>query len=399
MSAINEALEPFLSKSGKAKHWLKGATTAALPIISKLAVGAGTTFLKKHLGDSIPDEVAALAKGSAKPSPGLEEEVILATVDKASAEITSLADKMGAEMLANYKARRKSKETFKHNMRCLVSALADEGKNQKPPLFVVIDELDRCRPDYAIKVLEEVKHLFDIPGVVFIIAIHGDQLEKSIAAIYGADFDAKAYLHRFFSRRYKLRRLTMRELISSRVAADELDKIQWNYPALMKSETEPTARDLTSLIAAFCADYGVTPREFDAIASGLRMFGRTWDSEVSIELVYVLCLLTCSVRGLGSFALLPPVQTTMLFSGYDRNGRLMTTNFQSLRNGYEVVSSVSMGDHRASTNRVNADVFVLESIESENVKRFKDRVVRNKFSYLASYADRVSWFGRMLNEA
>lgn len=398
MSAINEALEPFLSKTGKAKHWLKGATTAALPIISKVAVGAGTTFLKKYIGNSTADEVAALAKGTATPSPTLEEEVISAAVDNASTEITSLADKMGAEMLANYKARRKSKETFKHNMRCLVSALEAEAKNQKPPLFVVIDELDRCRPDYAIKVLEEVKHLFDIPGVVFIIAIHGDQLEKSIAAVYGADFDAKAYLHRFFSRRYKLRRLTMRELVASRVAVDELDQIDWNYPALMKTATAAADRDLASLIAAFCKDFEVTPREFSTIADGLRIFGRTWKEKVPIELVYLLGLLLRSVRALPLREEIAPAYATALHGGWDQSGALKTSSCHDLWRSYTTLRSISLSDLYSADHRINYETFVVDALEQENTQRFGNRVVRGETSFLARYEDRVSQFGRLLDQ-
>ncbi|WP_081764293.1 P-loop NTPase fold protein [Sphingobium sp. Ant17] len=69
---------------------------------------------------------------------------------------------------------------------------------RQAPIFVVVDELDRCRPDYAIALLESIKHLFDVPGVVFVIALHGRQLTASIEAVYGAKFDATAYLRRFF---------------------------------------------------------------------------------------------------------------------------------------------------------------------------------------------------------
>ncbi|MCY0965263.1 KAP family P-loop NTPase fold protein [Parathalassolituus penaei] len=72
--------------------------------------------------------------------------------------------------------------------------------NIQNPMYVFIDELDRCRPTYAIELLETVKHLFEIEGIVFVIATNTDQLQHSIRAVYGEGFDANRYLYRFFNR-------------------------------------------------------------------------------------------------------------------------------------------------------------------------------------------------------
>jgi len=55
-------------------------------------------------------------------------------------------------------------------------------------MFILIDELDRCRPTYAIELLENIKHLFDIEGLYFIIATDSTQLSYSINAVYGNKF-------------------------------------------------------------------------------------------------------------------------------------------------------------------------------------------------------------------
>jgi len=41
-----------------------------------------------------------------------------------------------------------------------------KGKSQSK-VIIIVDELDRCRPDYAIRVLEIIKHLFDVNGYIF----------------------------------------------------------------------------------------------------------------------------------------------------------------------------------------------------------------------------------------
>ena len=52
-------------------------------------------------------------------------------------------------------------------------------------LLIFIDELDRCRPTFAIETLEVVKHFFNVPNVVFVFSLDMNQLQKSIKTIYG----------------------------------------------------------------------------------------------------------------------------------------------------------------------------------------------------------------------
>ena len=71
------------------------------------------------------------------------------------------------------------------------------GEKTKPPLVFIVDELDRCRPTFAIELLERVKHIVGVPGIVFVFGINQKELEKSIQSVYG-DIDAADYLRRFF---------------------------------------------------------------------------------------------------------------------------------------------------------------------------------------------------------
>jgi hypothetical protein len=80
----------------------------------------------------------------------------------------------------------------------------------KKPMFVFIDELDQCQPTYAIELLEIVKHLFDIPGLIFVIATDTEQLQHSVKSVYGEGFDASRYLHRIFNRSFSLKNKSFR---------------------------------------------------------------------------------------------------------------------------------------------------------------------------------------------
>lgn len=73
------------------------------------------------------------------------------------------------------------------------------------PLVFIVDELDRCRPDYAVEVLEKIKHLFSVDGIVFVLSIDKKQLGNSVRDYYGSDLiDADEYLRRFIDITYTL---------------------------------------------------------------------------------------------------------------------------------------------------------------------------------------------------
>jgi len=76
------------------------------------------------------------------------------------------------------------------------------GQTQKVIIFV--DELDRCRPDYAISYLETIKHVFDLDGIVFVLAVDLSQLESSAKALFGEGLDFDNYYRKFSHRTIQL---------------------------------------------------------------------------------------------------------------------------------------------------------------------------------------------------
>ena len=95
----------------------------------------------------------------------------------------------------------------------------------KPNLVFFVDELDRCRPTFAIQLLERIKHLFDIPNIVFVLSLNKKQIETSIKAVYGAEIDAAEYLRRFFNLEYGIPIADTQRYISSLITRFDLDPI------------------------------------------------------------------------------------------------------------------------------------------------------------------------------
>lgn len=143
-----------------------------------------------------------------------------------SSALDKVAQKVTASLISEHEKRTSSILSIKNTMQEWIGAVIgqnnEEGKSLKHPTFIIIDELDRCRPNYAVEVLEVVKHIFDIPNVVFVIATDTEQLQHAIKAIYGQDFDASNYLSRFFNARFTLPPCSLEQLISSHDDIGEL---------------------------------------------------------------------------------------------------------------------------------------------------------------------------------
>ncbi|HIF9399100.1 TPA: KAP family P-loop NTPase fold protein [Photobacterium damselae] len=119
-------------------------------------------------------------------------------------DMSAVASKAVQYMLDEHEGKAKAISALKNNVNEWVDAVI--GLTQKNhPAFIFIDELDRCRPNYAIEMLEIIKHIFNIKGVVFVVATDTEQLQHAVKVIYGEGFDASVYLGRFFDARYTLK--------------------------------------------------------------------------------------------------------------------------------------------------------------------------------------------------
>lgn len=114
------------------------------------------------------------------------EQLVAVKKDIANDLATTASDFVGKQLEA-HKEDQQLFVAFKEEL----SNITDGKK-----LVIVIDELDRCKPTYALGLLEKIKHLFSTKNVFFVLVMHKQELEKSIKCIYG-DIDAHAYLQKF----------------------------------------------------------------------------------------------------------------------------------------------------------------------------------------------------------
>lgn len=146
-------------------EWVK----KALP-----ALRFGTkVFAKAAVGWVLRQDAADIVDGFDKNIESATDGIINSTVDSA------LQDHVDAEA----------------NINLLKGAIAEVAKDKNIIFFV--DELDRCRPDYSTSLLETIKHIFDVPGVQFVLVANLEQLRASVNHCYGDKLDSKKYLDKF----------------------------------------------------------------------------------------------------------------------------------------------------------------------------------------------------------
>ena len=111
--------------------------------------------------------------------------------DSVSDEITGKLKEHIEKKIENHHLEKETIQDFKKELNHLADKL-------EKPLVFIIDELDRCRPDFAIRLIERIKHFFDIPKIVFVLVMNKPQLLQSVKSFYGYDSEMNGdYLEKF----------------------------------------------------------------------------------------------------------------------------------------------------------------------------------------------------------
>ena len=147
-----------------------------------------------------------LLKGLARKSLG--DETVKEVIEAFGASEEEVADLVGTiaeEGLHAQEMAETSLKAFKDYLQEVVNELTKaETDPKKKKIIVFVDELDRCRPTYAVEVLECIKHLFSVEGLVFVLAVDDSQLQNAIASVYGPNIDGDEYLRKFVDWRFNL---------------------------------------------------------------------------------------------------------------------------------------------------------------------------------------------------
>lgn len=271
ISEINKQLEPLVGKlpaAGKVRQTAQDGWQSAKKAARKIALPAAkiaaNTVLKHLAGMSLAD-----VAGNDEVDDSSSDDTPSHDTPNDSDVINKLAEKVGLELEKEYESRQRSVAVFKEKLNSIVAAL-NEHKLANGPLVVFVDELDRCRPDFAIKLLETVKHIFDVSNVCFVVSVNIQQMSQSIRAVYGANFDGWHYLHRFFDLTYQLPEPEHYRYATSLFAKWPMRLTNLSYSRFVYSESrneDPTAYLFSAVAREFGLDLRAQIRTFETALS------------------------------------------------------------------------------------------------------------------------------------
>ncbi len=285
MAAIEDALQPFLDEGGVVKEAFDKGKQALGIVAAEASKQMAFHALKITTGigvQAIADRVREAAGTKPPASNGkAKKDDKDDSFDKSFEKVweASLKTLVG-ERVTEHRRTNEAIATFKAQTAKAIEYAV--GKGMRAPMFVCIDELDRCRPTYAIKLLEDVKHLFDIEGVVFVVATDSEQLSHSIKAIYGAEFEARKYLRRFFDRVFVFPDAARAVFVAHLFASNGLDAQSAFFPT--------SDNNAITHVTTWADGLQLSNRDLAQCFEIISTFVTSWEHEVPVEPVFLLAL-------------------------------------------------------------------------------------------------------------
>jgi hypothetical protein len=183
-------------------------------------------------------------------------------------DIASFASELAEEKMKQYEEGKKGVQEFRNELSKVVKAFS-EGAGRKAPAVFFIDELDRCRPEFSVSMLERIMHIFSVKGMVYVLGIDRNQVEQSVKSKYGPGMEADAYLRRFIDFSVNLPEPTVDQYYQLLYERFQLQEV-FAKRRDGKNEGEALMRAFVSLSKAYGFSLRVIEQCFDEINLVLR---------------------------------------------------------------------------------------------------------------------------------
>lgn len=224
-----DVADPILSMSGLLAECIyRQSNSAKMRGITRRIVKSAT-----QIAAASAPAIAAFVAGATAFAVGADHSLASGAAVAASkaAEETS---KRLPESLAKRQAKEASdilgrREKFHEELADAVENLREVNGRSGSQILLIIDELDRCTPTFALRVFERIKHFFDVPGVVFLMSYDPKYVMSAAQAVYGPAFESERYFRRFIDIEVTLPESTKIEFTSreiSRLALNAIPAVQ-----------------------------------------------------------------------------------------------------------------------------------------------------------------------------
>jgi hypothetical protein len=173
--------------------------------------------------------------------------------------------KMVADRISTYSQEVREADAFSDQLNALIGHKAGvAGK----PLVVIVDELDRCSPTFAVQLLERIKHVLCVPSITYVLAYHQDQMQEAVRGVYGRGIDARAFLTKFVHIRCDLPKRT-----SASLSEDDYFKYCEAQLNLRELDLPRETRDgILEVLPSLARAFGLSLRTMERVFTQLTIF-------------------------------------------------------------------------------------------------------------------------------
>ncbi len=273
------------------KEPLTVVSSELLSQLEKYSAATGSDF------DAVKSLLGKFIKGTAIAASGYVSKKLLDDSATGIEAVKTLFEKDDADYISSIQKGYTEQIDAIKEIRTKLSLLAEvlkQNHGQELPIVVLVDELDRCRPDYAIEMLEVIKHFFDTKHFVFVVATDTDQLCCSIKAVYGDDFDSEKYLKRFFHRKAQLPTPDLKHYLAAGDLREQMSNLQGSLNLIPK--LNGISVDVPLYVELVADAYELDIRAVDQLSSKLLACLRTANNATRSQIVNVVTLLIALVE-------------------------------------------------------------------------------------------------------
>lgn len=294
ITVLTELLEQLKEQTSKKDTQL--AIDKANNVLKKAAPKVASAVMKKFLGfdlsvftsDSEAEITDSQCNDASKRGDSKKNEINFAAAGEA----------ILSQFYSEHKSHKQNVEALSKSIKDWVQLVKENPVDESCtaiidyPAYIFIDELDRCKPTYAVEMLEAIKHVFDIPGLVFIVATNTKELQHTVKAVYGVGFNAESYLNRFFDSKYFIRTSLSVEML---FAHCETTFLESDYLANKKVVLFPFVDDTKEKLLGFAVSlfnaFEIAPREAIKIINRLK-FSILSLSNARVDISVLLVMIT-----------------------------------------------------------------------------------------------------------
>jgi hypothetical protein len=357
--------EPLVSILGELNRYIDENFDTKSEVTSKFEK------TKKFSWEIIKRALPAFTKGATMGALDMDKGMELA--------LSAISEESAKELIENYSKEKSVLDEFQNSIYEVIEQIDSEK-----PFVIFVDELDRCRPLYAIELLERIKHIFGIEKLIFVLSIDKNQLAESIKSQYG-NIDTDNYLRRFIDLEYQLQNPSVEKFCDMLHERFALKKVLLKKGIIINSENFHYLKIFKVLVPIF----NLSLRQIEQIFTKILIVFKTIEPRWHNEHIHAVIF----------FEMLKSYDITM-FDNFI-NGKLPAEELKSLLlpkikyRGYKALIE-AMIDATGKNEEEYKELLISKQNELKNMQEGEEKNILEHYIHILDYSP-IMWDDYKLN--